>query len=68
MRVERVLWSNRSYPPACLTQGDECPLICSVAVGAQPLLTQVEAEAGVADGLRAGRWGGGGVQGLAGDG
>lgn len=64
--VVRVLWSNRSYPPACVTKGDECPLLCSVVVGAQPQLSQVEAEAEVAAGLREGRRGSGGGQGLAG--
>lgn len=34
--VVRVLWSNRSYPPTCLTQGGEYPRLCSVVVGAQP--------------------------------
>lgn len=52
VRVVRVLWWNRSYPPAGLTQGDECPLPCSAAVGIQPQLSHVEAEAA---GLRAGR-------------
>lgn len=36
VRVARVLWSNRSYPPACLTQGDECPLLFPVPLGASP--------------------------------
>lgn len=53
--VVRILWSNRSSPPARLTQGDECPLLCSEVVGAQP--SQVEAE--VAAGLRVGMWGNG---------
>lgn len=54
--VVRVLWSNRSHPPTCLTQGSECPLLCLAAVGAHFQLSQVEAEAGVAAACRAGRW------------
>ena len=51
--VVRALWSNRSSPPACLTQGDECPQRCSAVVGAQPQLSQVEAETEAAAGLKA---------------
>lgn len=40
----------------CLTQGDDCPLVCSEAVRAQPQFSQVEAEAVVASGLGAGGW------------
>ena len=47
----KALWSNRSSPPACLTQGDECPQQCSAALGAQPRLSQVEAETEAAAGL-----------------
>lgn len=61
--VVRILWSNRSSRPACLTQGDECPLLCSAVVGAQP--SQVEAE--VAAGLRVGMSGSGRGQWLAGE-
>lgn len=51
----RALWSNRSSPPACLTQGDECPQQCAAVVGAQPQLSQVEAETEAAAGLKAER-------------